>query len=190
MGWVYTYKEPGKKVIDFFRKEFDFQREDGHYGKVLDCAVVNMNTAYIAYEVGDAQGNRKVFAYVCLLHFVPNARDGYNFGYKDMDETMGPNECDCPERILKLLTPTDNEYAKKWRERCWENIRKRKTRPKLEKGMMIEFNYPLSFSDGWEGSVFSVVDPRRLVFAAEYGGRYRIRRSTIQRGEWKVVQPA
>ena len=45
-------------------------------------------------------------------------RDYLNFGYKDMDETMVPGECDCPKSIIALLTPTDNEYALLWRKRC------------------------------------------------------------------------
>lgn len=37
-----------------------------------------------------------------------------------MDESCGPNECACPKSILNLLTPTECEFAKKWRERCYE----------------------------------------------------------------------
>ena len=43
-------------------------------------------------------------------------------GYKDMEESMGPYECDCPALILDLLTPTDRDYALHWRARCSENI--------------------------------------------------------------------
>jgi hypothetical protein len=54
-----------------------------------------------------------------------------------MDETMGPCESSCPERILKLLTPTDSDYAKEWRARCQKNIDWRKTRPKIVEGSTI-----------------------------------------------------
>ena len=47
-------------------------------------------------------------------------KGGHNFGYKDMTENMGPNEAQCPKCILNLLTPTEHEYAKEWRERCWQ----------------------------------------------------------------------
>lgn len=50
----------------------------------------------------------------------------YNFGYKDMDESEGPYESNCPASILKLLSPTTSKYAIAWRERCWENINKKK----------------------------------------------------------------
>ena len=52
---------------------------------------------------------------------------GFNFGYKSMSEEMGPNESRCPKSILKLLTPTDDEYAIKWRERCWANYEQAKS---------------------------------------------------------------
>ena len=45
------------------------------------------------------------------------------FYYKDMSETMGPCYYDCPESILKKLSPTDNEYANEWREQCWQNVK-------------------------------------------------------------------
>ncbi|NHM25946.1 hypothetical protein G7K71_02755 [Desulfofundulus sp. TPOSR] len=189
MGWTFTQKYHGESIKEFFKKEFDYRRDDGRYGRVIDCAVVNLSTAYIAYEMGDGTGKREVTAIVCLLRFVPNAPDGCNFGYKDMTENMHPYYYDCPERILKLLTPTDNESALRWREKCWENIRTRKARPRLVKGAVIEFTEPITFRSGRQERTFRVIDPRRLVF--ESGGmRFKLRRSTLREREWKLVQGA
>jgi len=47
-------------------------------------------------------------------------KGGYNFGYKGMDEGCGPCEAKCPKSIFNLLTPTDNDFANSWRERCRE----------------------------------------------------------------------
>ena len=44
---------------------------------------------------------------ICLVRYDPRDPEGYIFGYKDIEELMGPHECDCPETILDLLTPTD-----------------------------------------------------------------------------------
>lgn len=184
MGWTYTQKHWGESVKDFFKREFDYQREDGTYGKIIDCAVVNLQAAYIAYETNCA-GKKEIVAIVCLLRYVPSD-PLYNFGYKDMTETMGPYQYDCPERILRLLTPTEDEYALKWREKCWENIRKRKSRPRLTEGALIEFAEPISFADGREEKVFQVVNPRRRIFKAGYQ-LYRISRRTLQNMEWRLV---
>lgn len=51
---------------------------------------------------------------------------GYIFGYKDMDDGMGPVEAECPEAILQLLTPTESSYALAWRTRCWAGADERR----------------------------------------------------------------
>jgi hypothetical protein len=96
---------------------------------ILDAGVVKFRTYYAAVEKVDLKINeREVFAVVILLDY---AKDYCNFGYKVMDESCGPNEVSCPERILKLLTPTNKEYAINWRKNCQEAIQNRKN--KLQK---------------------------------------------------------
>lgn len=51
-----------------------------------------------------------------------------NFAYRDMDETVGPQETDCPATILDMLSPTDNKYALEWRQKCREKIHKESER--------------------------------------------------------------
>ena len=82
-------------------------------------------------------GASEVFAVVFLTH--TNMKDYYNFTYKDMDETMLPYYFDCPVSILKLLTPTDNENANKWRELCREKQKDEKNISKLPIGTIIEY---------------------------------------------------
>jgi hypothetical protein len=148
VGWTFTHKDQGLSIADFFREEF---ASDGGRG-VVDCAVVGFRTAYIAYQMGDG-----VIAYVCLLSYKPN--DYYSFGYKDMDERMGPCEDKCPERILRRLTPleplpegeenTGLAFAHAWRARCWANIAKRKDKPVFKDGDVVTFKTPIQFNHGW-----------------------------------------
>lgn len=65
--------------------------------------------------------------------------DGFNFGYKEMDETCGPYECDCPDSILDLLTEPENEWAKEWREKCRMNNKAKKKLSNLPVGSVIRF---------------------------------------------------
>ncbi|MGB9847341.1 MAG: DUF6927 domain-containing protein, partial [Desulfotomaculales bacterium] len=84
----------------------------------------------------------------------------------------------------------DDENALRWREKCWENIRKRKARPKLTKGAIIEFAEPVTFRNGLiKKNVFRVVDPRQLIFECD-GMLCKLRRSILQEKEWKLVQEA
>lgn len=69
----------------------------------------------------------------------------FNFSYKDMDETSGPCYYDCPKGILDLLTPTDNEWANNWRNKCHEQLNEKK-KPnllsKLPENTIIQVTMP------------------------------------------------
>ncbi len=186
MGWMFVNKPYNVTTKEFLKKEFTWEREDGLYCRVLDCAVVHLCEAYLAIERGDATGPKEVFAVVCLLQYRPN--DYYNFGYKDMDEDMHPYHYNCPERILKLLTPTDNPSAKEWREECWKRLRKRKERPRLQKGKVIQFEEPIPFSSGRRESTFRIEDPRRLWVSDRHGWRYKLSRWVIERLPYRILE--
>lgn len=130
MGWTGTHRPYGQSLREFFEDEFD-------KSKIVDFAVVERRTAYIAYKTE----NCGVVALIILLQF---NRGHHNIYYKDMDETCGPCDRDCPERILKLLSPTDSEYALKWRAQCWQNIKDRKAFNKIwkkaEPGWVLSFD--------------------------------------------------
>lgn len=71
------------------------------------------------------EDERETWAAVFLTR--TDGRNYYNFYYKDMDETCGPGQAECPESILKLLSPTDSQWANEWRERCRENAKRKKS---------------------------------------------------------------
>lgn len=82
-----------------------------------------------------AMKNKKtgeIWALVC-----DTSVDGWDFGYKDMSEDMGPYRYDCPESILKLLSPTDNEWANEWRQKCRDRIAEKKKLNALPVGTQI-----------------------------------------------------
>lgn len=142
MGWTYQaakfYKENG--TIDR-KAECDGilnYENDARKWEVLKSAMKG-GTYYAAVRLTDkTNGTSKVFAAVFLTHTA--MRDYYNFGYKDMDETYGPCESECPKGILDMLSETDNKYALEWRARCRENLKSRKTLSSVRIGQVIEFN--------------------------------------------------
>lgn len=168
MGWLYMQSLSGYSgPRQYLDAQFTFTRPE-LTSKVLRSALVGMRVYYAAVEhVRHEKGERIVFAAVCLVRYNPRDREGYIFGYKDMDETVGPNEADCPEPILDLLTPTAYPYASAWRARCRENLATRRTlaaKPSPRPGQTIVFDQPLSFSNGCS-SIASKWSPIRAAIA-------------------------
>lgn len=114
MGWTYTYRSGKIDRLSECRNTFG---EDPKWATIVKDALVGD----VYYAAMQSARTGEVWALIALTDI-----DGHEFGYKDMDETMGPYCFDCPNSILKLLTPTDNEYAKDWRKKCYENTNKRR----------------------------------------------------------------
>lgn len=190
MGWTYTHKEKGMRILEFFKNRFNEP-----HGKVLDCGVVKLKTAYLAYEITKPDTPRRVIGIVCLLDYA-TTKDHFNFGYKDIGESMGPCECECPEQILKQLTLPDelnpiNQYASKWRQKCWENINRKKARPSLKVGLVIHFEKAILFVDGSNADTFIVEDARKLIFrCAQTHRRYKLRRDILNSIPWSELKSA
>lgn len=136
MGWTSynaptTYKK-GRIVID--RKTECNKLFDSERFEILKASMVG-STYYAAVRI---RKTGDVFAEVILTHV--NTKDYYNFAYKDLDEDCGPCEDKCPKSILDLLTPTDNEYANNWRERCRARFENgNRNLGKLPIGSVIEY---------------------------------------------------
>ena len=99
------------------------------------------------YET-DAAGSY-TFAAVFLT-----SREAGKWGYKDMDETMGPNEAQAPIKLIDLLSPTTSQWARDWRQSCRDNaaLASRTLKP----GDVIRLSEPLRFTDGSERQTFHV----------------------------------
>jgi hypothetical protein len=72
------------------------------------------NHLWVAFESVPTDPAHKPIRIVILALL---ARDNGHWGYKDMDENMGPNAIDCPRAVIEAVGPTTNEYALKWRAR-------------------------------------------------------------------------
>ena len=135
MGWTSLY--PTEYANGRVDKKAQMTKELSRFSdcRIIKCAMVG-SVYYAAYEM--TKRPNEVHALVCLTEM----HDGW-FYYKDMEEEMGPYECKCPKAILDLLTPTSNEYARKWREACLANIGKPSAYERLKKlpyGTIIESN--------------------------------------------------
>lgn len=83
---------------------------------------------------------QSVFAVIFLTS--TDKKSAFDFGYKDMDETVGPYKYDCPRAILNLLSPTDNAYALEWRRVCQEHWKRRRVVARLPANAKIKVEMP------------------------------------------------
>lgn len=192
MGWLFMSRDgmgghaTPKAYLD---AQFTYKRDlgEGETGglQVLDSSLVNRVWYAAAREIKNGVPGA-AFALVCLVRWNPNSSTREHFGYKDMDESMGPHEADCPQRILDLLTPTDRPYAIEWRARCRANLALRR-RP-LRDGMRIRFDAPLTFTDGYEGDEFIVVRSGAKIRFRRPGGTGLYRISGHGTAVWNEVR--
>lgn len=155
MGWSYMHREPGQTTREFMSREF------GTGLTIVDSAMVG-SVWYAAARI------ERTGAVTALVVLTARARGTYNFGYKDMSESMGPCYHDCPARILDRLTPTDSDYANEWRAAC----RAKLARPMPVLGDRVTFAHPLTFTGGDVLDTFVYAGGND--FRGVTGGRYRI----------------
>ena len=154
MGWTQTQAPRDEKA--FVRDLYTWRNAER---EVRPIAMGRQGrTWYLACEdVHTKSGTRAVWAGVCRI--TRDARDpDYGFGYRTDDESVGPNEAKCPQRILDLLTATEHRHANDWRERCrvWHARQRAARRDRLYDGERIEFDAPIRFADGREERSFRV----------------------------------
>ena len=137
MGWTWYHcaarKRNGKPDV---KAECDGMLNHGERTRVLKSTMVG-STYYAA-----VQDNSDDSVWAAIFHTSVNSRDYYDFGYKDMDETMGPYQYNCPDSILDLLTPTDSEWARQWRDRCRKHNRQEREWASIPDGARYIWTVP------------------------------------------------
>lgn len=176
MGWLSMTRDhmgPHPTPKKYLDAQFHYHGTDKDglaYDHKVFASAMHGTTEYYAAILRTQPGkDHVIFAAVCMTFWNPKAKDGYIFGYKDMDETMGPNIDNCPAHVLCWLSKTDNTSALDWRARCQAKIDK----PRLFDGAVIEFASEIRFTDGYKGRSFTVAkDKNRLRFKADDSAAY------------------
>jgi hypothetical protein len=163
MGWLFQ-RDPVDDPVAHLTRKFTYA-DDMYNQQPLDGARAG-NTVYLAIRSTEkATGRAFVFAAVILIS--NTKKDG--FGYKDQTETMGPHQYDCPQRIMRLLSPITHlpyhGYAADWRAgvaaRCAEKRRRRQLRNSLRIGSTVTLQTAVRFPGGAAATAFSVAYFRR-----------------------------
>jgi hypothetical protein len=185
MGWLFQ-RDPIDDPLAYLMAKYNYDCAT-HTLQTLDGARAG-NTVYLAVRSTDKNTGRSyVFAAVILIR--NSQKDG--FGYKDQDEGMGPHQYDCPQRIMRLLSPIADlphaRYSADWRAgvAAWhdQNRKRRQRRNSLRVGNVVTLSDAVRFSGGITARSFRVAYFRRRtpVFEAlDRPGFYcRLRSSTL-----------
>lgn len=172
MGWLYQnnmleHQTPAEYVAQHFTNETPAR-------KTTVLATATVGGAIFAAVRNEINATGETYVFAAVILYRNNRRDG--FGYKDMEETMGPAEADCPDRIMKLLSPVENipspGYAAEWRARVAaakeRRAAMRKASGQLVPGAIVRLPHPVTFCKGaFEADAFTFIQHRKrtAVFA-------------------------
>jgi hypothetical protein len=194
MGWTFMPSR-GRDAVEIIRDQLECEN-DTFADKVIDHAVVG-TTIYLlvartpkaawkpcATYVNDADGS---FRWIAVV-LTSKARDAYDFGYKELEEWMGPVEASCPKRIIAAASAlrdpdpsNEGNYAARWRKKCLDQATaKARRKAELVHGATICLSCIVDFTDGYKGDRFVVEIVKRhgrncTYFRAPNGSLYRIR---------------
>lgn len=109
MGWLFGWQT---------RKELVEHLLNGNGVKTLRHCSVGNNMWAVQEYANQRDGSTVRFVCLYLIKGPPFGReDRHGWGYKDVDETMGPCETSCPASYLDLAQPEPTEgYAVEWRK--------------------------------------------------------------------------
>lgn len=104
MGWSFCRNWDKKSLVDHLLNDDTYHKPMAHSvrGDHLWVAFINHNPEC------PPDKNK----YICLFLLQSGGADGW--GYKDITESMGPREHDCPVSFFKLV-PDPGSFATEWR---------------------------------------------------------------------------
>lgn len=203
MGWTY-FASLGRNTIDLLKSEMEAENDFAKWewldhaqrGSVV-YAVIKKTPKLSSNDttyVHDADGS---FRFIVVLLTSRRGETGYEFGYKDITESMGPVHNDCPQRLLDLASPFRDDYqgfGRQWRDACRckrtadRDAKARRPKP----GDVFRTLTPVTFTNGHSLSEFTCRQVKRrgrnrTVYAAtDTGALYQFR---PERYGFEIVSP-
>lgn len=108
MGWLFGWANR-KALIEHL-----IEPQEGEERKLETLAhcCKGYTTLWVLHQVTYKPTGERTRFVVCYL-----LRRYGEWGYKDVDESMGPNEISCPLSYIERATEPASEYSRQWRER-------------------------------------------------------------------------
>ncbi len=153
MGWSFHSGSNRREMIEYLTREI--KRDNGSvFRTVAQCC--KGTVLYTVQENESADGDKSRFVCVYMLQ-----NGGYEgWGYKDVDETMGPYQLTCPPKYFEIAGPTDSKTAQEWRDKCLAAAAVRKVKGSVKVGDTIVFGNVRIGKDSMAG-VKAVVTKRK-----------------------------
>lgn len=162
MGWLFC-KPSRADLIEHLKFKLTRPGFFDH-GSVLASEIsVTGNTLYALlrlsaeYTAANPTSPTKVILVYALKGAPERPGDPHAWGYKDMDESMGPNVTTCPKKLLALSDCQDS-YAPAWRQLCHDWHAKKQETAKMKPGIYKMTTEP-AYQKDWLDTHF----PNRLM---------------------------
>ncbi|WP_294541607.1 hypothetical protein [uncultured Rhodoblastus sp.] len=148
MGWTFEYEKLTKESpAQRIARDLTFETETHKSTAVATATVGKVVYAAVRREIKNSATS---YFFCAVVLFKNSEKDG--FGTKFMDETAGPCEIDCPERIFKLLSSVaeipDSSYAADWRARVEAARKTRNDVRSMSPGDIVRLSHPVNFAKG------------------------------------------
>lgn len=116
MGWYYTQDSTLKSIIEECTANWEHTREDGTHVKcetLTKCfrgAVTHKGVLWAVCQHTTTRPNGEVVVQKWIRCDLLQRQNGYGWGYKPMEESMGPYYYNCPEKYLKMVPVANQEW--------------------------------------------------------------------------------
>ena len=171
MGWTGRFtNESSESVV---RAELEW----GNHNRI----VKNKGAKYWAVQ---NVKSGEVFAVVALTK---RRKDGYQTEVltKLISDQEGPSDLGYPLALLKLLSPTTDEYAVEWRAKVVQYHAAKSKMPTLKSGDRVIFETPIEFTNG--GSYSELIYRSGFKFTTPMMTGVRLHRSWKTHYKWSIA---
>ena len=134
MGWLYPYHTKTRAdLVKGLRAEYNTPTH-----KILRSQCAG-NRFWALCEGTRSDGQVIRYILLCLLQGPERNDPDGSWGYKEMDESVGPYYYDCPLSYLDLATEPVNDSARIWREKVRAHHSSKAKIPRPAVGMLVTY---------------------------------------------------
>ena len=194
MGWTTCIGYDKERLLkDRLRDKQSSKNEKGEYveWKTIAHSLRGNNLWYVVEYTTYGEGYRNTIRYIAL-DLIGYDRYSGSWGYKDISESMGPTEKNCPLKFFDMVpVPCDSNCAHEWREavRKWHSMtneqrkKLKEINPQpgekwlLKDGLVDRDTRKIKLHTAWIRKVVG----RDIYIIANDDRNYRVRKSQLMR---------